>query len=89
MLKRSGELKNTNLSQLAIGLAVYLTTGIIWFFIYKQTKFSSVGSVYGVATALIFAIVGIFYFKETVHLTEALGIVFAILSIVLLGRFGS
>jgi drug/metabolite transporter (DMT)-like permease len=88
-LKRASQSKVANISYLLIGLSVYVLTGFIWFFIYKQTKFSLVGSVYGVSTALVFAIVGIFYFKETMHPSEALGLLLALSSIVLLGRFGS
>ena len=88
-LKRSGELKNTNFIYLLTGLAVYLTTGIIWFFIYKHVKFSSVGSVYGVSTALVFATIGIFYFKESVNTLELVGLVLAVTSIFLLGRYSN
>lgn len=88
-LKRAGQLKNTNYTYLAIGLIVYALTGAVWFFIYKNTKFSVVGSVYGVATAVIFALVGIFYFKETLRPQEILGLVLAVTSIILLSRFGN
>lgn len=88
-LKKAGQLKNTNYSFLIVGLIAYVVTGIVWFFIYKQTKFSVAGSVYGVSTAVIFALVGIFYFKESLKPHEILGIVFAVTSIILLGRFGN
>ena len=88
-LKRAGQLKNTNYTFLAIGLVVYVITGCIWFFIYKQARFSVVGPVYGVATAVIFTLVGIFYFKESLRPQEVLGIFLAVTSIILLGRFGN
>ncbi|MFZ2201896.1 MAG: hypothetical protein WAV56_00715, partial [Microgenomates group bacterium] len=88
-LKKAGQLKYTNYTFLTIGLVVYAITGVVWFFVYKQTKFSVVGSIYGVATAVIFALVGIFYFKESLRPQEIIGIVFAVTSIVLLGRFGN
>jgi small multidrug resistance pump len=88
-LKKAGQLKNTNYTFLIIGLVVYVVTGVIWFFLYKQTKFSIVGSVYGVATAVVFALVGTLYFKETIRLPEIVGMILAVTSIILLGRFGN
>lgn len=87
-LKKAGQLKTTNYIFLLIGLVVYIITGIVWFLMYKHVKFSAVGTVYGVCTALIFAAVGIFYFKESLKPIEFLGIALAITSIVLLSRFG-
>ena len=87
-LKKAGQFKTTDYVFLLIGIFVYILSGIVWFYVYKQTKFSVAGSIYGVATALIFALVGIFYFKESIKPSEILGIVLAISSMALLGRFG-
>lgn len=89
LIKKAGQPKDTNIIYLLTGLAVYCATGIIWFFIYKKTEFSTVGSIYGVATVLVFALVGVFYFKETVTLVEFVGMVMAVASILILSKFAA
>jgi multidrug transporter EmrE-like cation transporter len=89
LLKMAGEHKDTNYSHLLGCLLIYLLTGLIWFLIYKHIKFSISGSVYGVITALVFTLVGIFYFHETLRPIEIIGIVLGISSIFLLSRFGN
>lgn len=87
-LKKAGQTKSANLAFLGFGLLVYLITGLIWFLIYKHVKFSAVGTVYGVCTALVFVVVGVFYFRESLKPSEIIGIVLAISSLILLSRFG-
>lgn len=87
-LKRAGQLKQTNFIFLLIGLIVYAITGIVWFWLYKHIKFSDVGVVYGICTTLVFVIVGVFYFHESLKLIEYIGIGLAITSMIILSRFG-
>ncbi len=87
-IKRAGEGGSyINWKFLFSGMVVYLITAILWFFIYKNIKFSIAGSVYGVFTALVFAAVGVFYFKESITAIEVVGMVMAVMSILILGRF--
>lgn len=89
LLNAAGEQKKTDFRQLLGGLFIYVCTGLIWFMIYKHVKFSVSGAVYGAMTALVFTLIGIFYFHETIRTPEIIGIAMAIVSIFLLSRFGS
>ena len=87
-LKRAGS-GNTfiNWRLFISGFIIYTITTFVWFFIYKNVKFSIAGSAYGVFTALVFAVIGVFYFKESITSIEIVGIFLAITSILILGRF--
>jgi drug/metabolite transporter (DMT)-like permease len=89
LINAAGEQKKTDYRQLIGGLVIYVCTGLFWFVVYKHIKFSVSGALYGVMTALVFTLIGIFYFHETIKAPEIIGIVMAILSIFLLSRFGS
>ncbi len=87
-IKRAGNGSTyVNWKYLLLGLLIYSSTTFIWFFVYKQVKFSIAGTVYGVITALVFALAGVFYFKESISFIEIIGIIMAIASILILGRF--
>lgn len=73
---------------LLFGLGIYLITGIVWFFIYRYMKFSVASSIYGVFTALVCVIVGSLVFNEQIRITEIIGILLGVSSVVILGRFG-
>lgn len=70
-----------------IGLIVYAVTAFIWVLIYKNAKFAISGSVYSVASILMFVLIGVFMFHETLGKTELLGIGLGIVSLALLGKF--
>jgi|GEM_PF-1219811 len=89
LINAAGEQKKTDYRQLIGGLFIYVCTGLVWFVIYKHVKFSVSGAIYGAMTALVFTLIGIFYFHETIRFPEVIGIVMAISSIFLLSRFGS
>jgi multidrug transporter EmrE-like cation transporter len=70
-----------------IGFLIYASTAFGWFFVMKHIKLATLGVFYAVSTVLFITIVGVFYFKESLNVYEVVGIVTAIISIVLLGRF--
>ena len=86
-LNSAGDQKTTNYAHLLLGLTIYLLTGVVWFFVYKHLKFSVSGAIYGVLTVIVFAAVGVLYFRESLRPTEIIGMLMAIGSIVLLSRF--
>lgn len=72
---------------LIIGLLIYASTAIGWFFVMKHIKLSTLGAYYGIFTVLFLLLVGIFIFHEKLNLMEGIGIALAITSFVLLSRF--
>jgi small multidrug resistance pump len=89
LLKKAGEGKNADSKLLLGGLFIYLCTGLIWFMLYKENKFSISGAVYAALMTLIFTVIGISYFHESLRPSEIAGIMMAIGSVILLSRFGS
>jgi len=88
-LKLSGDSeKYINLKWFIIGLMVYSSTAIGWFFIMKHIKLSTLGVIYGVTTVIALTVVGIFFFKENLSIYEILGLIAGVSAIILLSRFG-
>ena len=85
--KAGGDASYINWKYFFLGLCIYLLTGFLWFFIYKYAKFSISAAVYGVIMTLVFVLVGVFYFKESLRPLEICGILLAITSVFLLSRF--
>ena len=71
-----------------VGLVIYGSTGVGWFFVMKKISMASLGAVYGVTTLLLLAAVGHVCFQENLSPREWAGVVAGLLSIVLLWRFG-
>lgn len=69
-----------------LGLLVYASTAIGWFFVLKYIKFSTVGVYYSLASLLFLVIIGHFYFKETLSAREIFGMVLGVVSIILLNK---
>lgn len=70
-----------------IGFLVYCLTAAGWFLIMKHLKFATIGVFYGISTLLLLVLIGVFYFKEALNIYEIIGIVLAVISMVLLGKF--
>jgi len=70
-----------------IGFLIYASTAIGWFFVMKNIKLATTGIFYAVSTVIFLAILGTFYFKEPINIYEIIGIIGAIVSIILLGKF--
>ncbi len=71
-----------------LGFILYASTAIGWFWVMKYIKLSSLGIVYALTTMLCLVAVGVFYFHERLNAYEILGILMAVVSILLLSRFG-
>ena len=72
---------------LIIGAVIYALTSIGWFFVMKHIKLSTLGVFYALSTIIFLTIISIFYFKEPLNYYELIGIIFAIISLVLLAKF--
>jgi small multidrug resistance pump len=70
-----------------IGFVVYAITAFGWFFAMKNVKLATLGVFYAISTIIFLLIVGVFYFKESLNYYEIIGIIMAIVSLILLGRF--
>lgn len=77
----------TNWSYLIAGVIIYGLMGFGWFFVLKQIKLSIGGPIYASFIILLTVATGVFYFKEQLMPKEIAGILFALGSLVLLGRF--
>jgi len=53
----------------------------------KNIKLATLGVFYAVSTILFLVIIGTFYFKEPINIYEMIGIIGAIASLILLGKF--
>lgn len=72
---------------LIVGLIVYASTAIGWFFVMKHIKLSTLGAYYSISTIIFLLIVGVGIFHERLNVMEFIGITLAILSFILLARF--
>jgi len=70
-----------------IGLVIYALTAFGWVFVMKYIKLSTLGVFYAVSTMIFLTVVSILNFGEKLNFYEAIGIIMAIASIILLGRF--
>lgn len=70
-----------------LGSVVYISTIFGWFYVLKYLKLTTIGVYYSVSILLSLVIVGTFYFKESLNVYEIIGVITAIASIILLGRF--
>lgn len=70
-----------------IGMLVYSSTAIGWFFVLKHMKLADLGIVYATTTVLALALVGVVAFKENLVWYEIVGLGAGLLSIFLLSRF--
>jgi small multidrug resistance pump len=70
-----------------VGFAVYASTAFGWVFVMRHLKLATVGAVYSVSMILLLSTIGIVLFREPINAYEALGLVMAVGSLVLLMRF--
>jgi small multidrug resistance pump len=70
-----------------VGLIIYALTAFGWVYAFRYLKLSTLGVIYGVVTVLALVVLGVLYFKESINIYEAFGVVLGISSIVLLSRF--
>ena len=84
-IKRAAE--NSNSLYLSVGMLLYLFDALLWFWVYKSAKFSTVAIIYSLFTIFLSVAIGIFYFKEQLGIKEVIGLVLGFLSVILLGGF--
>ncbi len=69
------------------GALVYGMTSFPWVFVMRHLKLAQLGVVYCVTTAIALALLGTAGFSEALRPTEILGLVMAVCSLFLMGRF--
>jgi undecaprenyl phosphate-alpha-L-ara4N flippase subunit ArnF len=74
-------------SSFAIGAGLYVLSAVGWLFAMKTMTLAQVGVLYSVVTILALTAMGVLWFEETLGWQEVLGIVFALVSVLLMGRF--
>jgi small multidrug resistance pump len=70
-----------------VGFALYASTAFGWVFVMKHLKLATIGVLYSVMLVLLLMAVGVVLFHESLNYLEVVGIVFAVISLVLLMRF--
>ena len=69
-----------------IGLSLSVVFALGWIFLMREMKLATAGILYGVGSALLLCIVGVWWFDEKLSNSEIAGIAAGSLAIVLLGR---
>ena len=87
-LSGNSNIKYIDLKLFLIGLIVYSSTAVGWFFVMKHIKLGTLGGIYGVTTVIDLTIIGVTVFKEHLNIYEIVGIIAGVSSIILLSRFG-
>jgi multidrug transporter EmrE-like cation transporter len=70
-----------------LGFALYASTAFGWVFVMKHLKLATISVLYSVSLVLLLTAVGVVLFQESLNYFEVIGIVFAVISLVLLMRF--
>lgn len=70
-----------------IGFALYASTAFGWVFVMKHLKLATISVLYSVSLVLLLTAIGVVLFRESLNYFEVVGIVFAVVSLVLLMRF--
>ncbi len=70
------------------GFVIYALCSFGWVFAMRHMKLATIGVVYSLSTVLLLAALGVVVFGESLNRYEVAGIGFAVLSILLLARFG-
>ncbi len=86
-LLKLSSVKNVLNYQFYLAASIYATTALGWFFVMKTMKLSTAGTIYGVSCMILLVLLSVFHFKEELNYFEMVGIVFGIISIVILAKF--
>ena len=71
-----------------VGFVIYASTAFGWLFVMKHLQLATIGAVYSVSMVLLLTILGVVRFGESLSAIDIVGLMMAIGSLVLLGRFG-
>ena len=70
-----------------LGFTLYASTAFGWVFVMKHLKLATISVLYSVSLVLLLTAMGAMLFRESLNYFEVIGIVFAVVSLVLLMRF--
>ncbi len=70
------------------GCIMYILSTFVWVFALLHIKLASIGVIYSLSIVILLAALGVFVFGESLNRREVVGFGFAVIAIVLLGRFG-
>ena len=70
-----------------LGFALYASTAFGWVFVMKHVKLATISVLYSISMVLLLTAIGVVLFRESLNYFEAIGIVLAVASLVLLMRF--
>ena len=76
-----------NWAWLTCGLVIYALTAFGWLYVMRHLKLATIGVYYSIGTVLLLVFVGAAFFHEEVSAMEILGILMAIGSLVILGKY--
>ena len=71
-----------------VGFVIYASTAFGWLFVMRHLQLATIGAVYSVSMVLLLTILGVVRFGESLSAIDIVGLMMAIGSLVLLGRFG-
>ena len=71
----------------ALGFGMYACTAFGWVIVMRRLQFATLGVVYASTMVILMAGIGVVVLHETLRWQEVVGIVLAVSSIFLLGRF--
>lgn len=69
------------------GILLYGSAAFGWVYVMRHLSFATIGVVYAASMVLLLALVGVIVLGESLRWQEAIGILLALSSIVLLARF--
>jgi multidrug transporter EmrE-like cation transporter len=70
-----------------VGFVIYASTAFGTVVVFRHLKLATAGVIYAVMLILALTLLGVLGFREQLTVTELVGIVMAVCSVVLLGRF--
>ena len=70
-----------------LGFALYASTAFGWVFVMRHLKLATISVLYSISMVLLLTAIGVVLFRESLNYFEAIGIVLAVASLVLLMRF--
>jgi small multidrug resistance pump len=70
-----------------IGFALYASTAFGWVFVMKHLKLATIGVLYSISMVVLLTAIGALFFRETLNSYEIAGVIFAVVSLILLVRF--
>lgn len=70
------------------GCVMYALSAFGWVYVFRHIKLATIGIYFSLSTVVLLAALGVFVFGETLNRFEVAGFGFAVIAIILLGRFG-